>query len=204
MPWALLTSALIDDLLMQVTPDPYEDNWCAGVHQASLADHVLDLSCSLRQIPDTPIKFQLRCEGVVEHQLVLGESGGGFELSSTDASLLPYHHPWSSLYFRGTPKSSGALTEDLSNELLVLSGFRFRIRQLGLLTGLPRILETGNGLLHRGPVPILEKMIPVAADHGVEAYMVGTYKDHGFDPALMALQVGDCAVIGKAFYIEVD
>lgn len=149
--------------------------------------------------------WSIRCEYLLVHTLS-GQSGSSLELVDDHPLLWEFKYPNASAFFDGVPTNSEACIGALykAHERATGSWLRFGAH-LNSSAHLSEVLGTGNGLLARGPVPLLQIYKDALLPHGVDVSIVGEHHPKFFDGVtrqstegkdVKALLLGSSCVVG--------
>ena len=164
----------------------------------------LELRVTVSDIP--PELWQVHCTNVLAYSL---SSEGAFwlELTEDHPLLWEYKHLNAMAFFAGAPRNPAAAVGDLyeAHRRTVGSWLRFG-DNLNAELEPSQLLSTGNGLLARGPLPLLTLYKDALRPHGVEVNICSTRPPTFWDGSvsrevrpeddLKALLIGSSYVVG--------
>ena len=155
--------------------------------------------------------WSIRCEYLLAHTLS-GQSGSSLELVDDHPLLWEFKYPNASAFFDGVPSNSEACIGALykAHEGATSSWLRLGA-YLNNSGHLSELLSAGNGLLARGPVPLLQIYKDALQPHGVDVSIVGEHHPKFFDGMtrrstdgedIKALLLGASYVVGIGWTAE--
>lgn len=157
--------------------------------------------------------WSIRCEYLLVHSLG-GQSGSSLELVDEHPLLWEFKYLNASAFFDGVPTSNEACIGALyhAHEGATGSWLRFGAH-LNSSSHLSELLSAGNGLLARGPVPLLQFYKDALLPHGVDVSIVGEYHLKFFNGVtrrstdgedVKALLLGSSYVVGIGWMAELS
>jgi hypothetical protein len=192
----------MDNLLTRVAEADEEENLIIRFTHATWSDRSLQLQLAITVFGSAPESWEVRCEDVLAYALC-SENAYSIELTEDHPLLWEYKHESASAYFYRAPVSAdaaiGALYE--AHENAVGSWIRFG-QHLNSLPGLSKLLAAGNGLLARGPVPLLILYKETLHPHGVEVDIRFSGPPQLERESTKALLLGTSYVIGNSWLAE--
>ncbi len=173
---------MLHDLLEAIAGVDDEEDLILKLTQAVWKERSLELSIEASLGDQTePGVWTLHCEHVLASKLV-ERSAFSLELVDDHPTLWPFKYPSASAFFSGVPENSeacvGALYEAHERATGSWLPFGFEINGSSRLS---ELLDTGNGLLARASVPLLEVYKAALQPHGVEISIVSRHQPTHFD-----------------------
>ncbi|MBB5060813.1 hypothetical protein HDF16_005549 [Granulicella aggregans] len=166
----------------------------------------LHLELSTFDLGENTRKIEVRCEEVLDYA-VRNEVASSIILTSNHPLLWRFTYDTASAFFKGTPPDVYAATGALYEAHRHATDDWFGLEtQLNGGLKLSQLLSAGNGLLARGPIPLLTAYKDVLSQYSVEVEIVGPYPPGGMMSSAevqnrlrkesKALIVGDSYVAG--------
>jgi hypothetical protein len=201
----LNVTAGLDQLLAAVAALDEGEDLVVRFLSATWSGRSLQLTLTIGASDLSPAVWEVRCEDVLAYSL-RSEIADGLELTDAHPSLWEFREQSASAFFLGAPGDATAAVGDLyeAHQKAVGTWIEFG-RHLNGSFALSKLLAVGNGLLARGPLPLLSLYKQVLIPHGVQVSICSAYPAKIWDGAEWRIFSSDdnpkALLIGSSYVI---
>lgn len=177
------------------------------IHAAARIGDGLQLEIEITEFDENTRTLRAECDQLLEY-VINDAFGSSLELSEKHPLLWEYQHDSASAYFTGVPSNSLAAVGAIVDAHWAAVNDWFSVtRYLNKSTTLKSLLESGDGLLAQGPLPLLEIYRLALKEHGTEVQIVSPYPSGGrlSDPETRTRRITESRVLlmGSSYAIGI-